>query len=86
MDDDSLTIINKAILAIDANLLAGRKRIVYMSTERRNPFKRDQALNDATAGQLGEEPRPEPYPEKDPRMEVARKRSCLLYTSDAADE
>ncbi len=46
-----------------------------MSTERRNPFKRDQALNDATSGQLGEEPRQEPYPEKDPRMEAARKRS-----------
>jgi hypothetical protein len=44
-----------------------------MSTERKNPFKRDQALNDATGGQLGEEPRPDPYPEKDPRREVARK-------------
>jgi hypothetical protein len=31
-----------------------------MSTERKNPLKRDQALNDATSGQLGEEPRPEP--------------------------
>jgi hypothetical protein len=29
-----------------------------MSTERKNPLKRDQALNDATSGQLGEEPRP----------------------------
>jgi hypothetical protein len=27
-----------------------------MSTERKNPVKRDQALNDATSGQLGEEP------------------------------
>jgi hypothetical protein len=35
-----------------------------MSTERnKNPLKRDQALNDATSGQLGEEPRPEPFPE-----------------------
>ena len=42
-----------------------------MSTERKNPFKRDQALNDATSGQLGEEPRPGPYPEKDPRMEAS---------------
>jgi hypothetical protein len=34
-----------------------------MSTERnKNPLKRDQALNDATSGQLGEEPRPEPSP------------------------
>jgi hypothetical protein len=31
-----------------------------MSVERRNPLKRDQALNDATSGQIGEEPRPEP--------------------------
>jgi hypothetical protein len=30
-----------------------------MSTERnKNPLKRDQALNDATNGQLGEQPRP----------------------------
>lgn len=27
-----------------------------MSTERKKPFKRDQALNDATSGQFGEEP------------------------------
>jgi hypothetical protein len=32
-----------------------------MSTERnKNPLIRDQALNDATNGQLGEQPRPEP--------------------------
>jgi hypothetical protein len=32
-----------------------------MSTERnKNPYKRDQALNDATNGQLGEQPRPKP--------------------------
>jgi hypothetical protein len=32
-----------------------------MSTERnKNPRKRDQALNDATNGQLGEQPRPKP--------------------------
>ena len=28
-----------------------------MSVERKNPFRRDQALNDATSGQIGEEPR-----------------------------
>ena len=28
-----------------------------MSTEKKNPFKRDQALNDATNRQLGETPR-----------------------------
>ena len=34
-----------------------------MSTERKNiPLKRDQALNDATNGQLGEEPRQVPLP------------------------
>jgi hypothetical protein len=34
-----------------------------MSTERnKTPLKRDQALNDATSGQLGEEPRPERSP------------------------
>jgi hypothetical protein len=27
-----------------------------LSTEKKNPFKRDQALNDATGGQFGEEP------------------------------
>ena len=31
-----------------------------MKLEKKNPLKRDQALNDATNGQLGEEPRPEP--------------------------
>ena len=31
-----------------------------LSVERKNPLKRDQALNDATSGQIGEEPRPEP--------------------------
>ena len=32
-----------------------------MSTERnKNPLKRNQALNDATNGQLGEQPRPKP--------------------------
>lgn len=37
-----------------------------MSKETKNPTKRDQALNDATEGQFGEEPRPEvdPYVEK----------------------
>jgi hypothetical protein len=28
-----------------------------MSVERKNPLKRDQALNDATSGQIGDEPR-----------------------------
>lgn len=48
---------------------------MYMSTERRNPRRRGQALNDATSGQMGEEPRPDAYPEKDPRRKMARKKS-----------
>ena len=31
-----------------------------MNVERKNPLKHDQALNDATNGQIGGEPRPEP--------------------------
>jgi hypothetical protein len=56
-----------------------------MSTERKNiPLKRDQALNDATNGQLGEEPRQVPLPEesksnsdniRDSRIRTARKMS-----------
>jgi hypothetical protein len=30
--------------------------LALMSTEKKKPFKRDQALNDATSGQFGEEP------------------------------
>jgi hypothetical protein len=56
-----------------------------MSVERKNPLKRDQALNDATSGQIGEETRPEPSsspslsePSSDineQRIRVARKMS-----------
>ena len=51
-----------------------------MSIERKNPLKRDQALNDATSGQIGEEPRPEPSsgPSSDineQRIKAARKMS-----------
>jgi hypothetical protein len=51
-----------------------------MSVERKNPLKRDQALNDATSGQIGEEPRPEPSSSKPPdineqRIKTARKMS-----------
>jgi len=55
---------------------------------KKTPLKRDQALNDATHGQFGEQPRPEPFPDsrddvldgsgndivKD-RIKAARKRS-----------
>ena len=33
-----------------------------MSTAKKNPLKRDQALNDATGGQFGEEPSSLPQP------------------------
>jgi hypothetical protein len=66
----------------DINNIAYTK---LMSTERKNPLKRDQALNDATSGQLGEEPRPEPSRRpsesetdnniRDSRIRTARKMS-----------
>jgi hypothetical protein len=34
-----------------------------MSTEKKKTLNRDQALNDATSGQMGEEPRPDPLPD-----------------------
>jgi hypothetical protein len=49
-----------------------------MSVERKSPLKRDQALNDATSGQIGEEPRSveEQTSElKNERMKIARKMS-----------
>ena len=42
-----------------------------MSFEKKNPLKRDQALNDATNGQIGEEPRPE-GPVSDLKLEYNR--------------
>ncbi|HKX82215.1 MAG TPA: hypothetical protein VJL54_08160 [Nitrososphaera sp.] len=44
-----------------------------MSTERRRPRRRGEALHDATGGKLGEEPKPGAYPENDPRSRVRRK-------------
>jgi hypothetical protein len=42
-----------------------------MSVERKNPLKRDQALNDATRGQIGEEPKPEPSsPSSEPSSDI----------------
>lgn len=52
-----------------------------MSIEKKNPFKRDQALNDSTSGQMGEEPRSVPVNDsdkkdiKDLRTKTARKLS-----------
>ena len=49
-----------------------------MSVERKNPLKRDQALNDATGGQIGEEPRSVPeqtYDLNNECMKTVRKMS-----------
>jgi hypothetical protein len=57
---------------------------ICMSVEKKNPLKRDHALNDATSGQMGEEPRPELLPDspvdtnqsiEDSRRKTARKLS-----------
>jgi len=49
-----------------------------LSTEKKNPFKRDQALNDATSGQFGEEPFdiPDDHSEKMQKDEDARKKAA----------
>jgi hypothetical protein len=57
-----------------------------LSVERKNPLKRDQALNDATSGQIGEEPRPEQSSSKptdinEQRIKAARKISRDLRPS-----
>jgi len=48
-----------------------------MSISKKNPLRRDQALNDATSGQMGEEPRPvvESSEEKESRVKAARRLS-----------
>jgi len=61
-------------------LLAILHILRLLSVERKNPLKRDQALNDATSGQIGEEPRPEPSSSKptdinEQRIKAARKMS-----------
>jgi hypothetical protein len=58
-----------------------------MSTERKNLLKRDQALNDATSGQLGEEPRPEPSrrpsePESDNNIRNSSVRAARRMSRD----
>jgi len=45
-----------------------------MSTERKNPLKRDQALNDSTSGQLGKEPSLSPLPGTEEKTESANSR------------
>ena len=55
-----------------------------MSTGKNKPLNRDQALNDATSGQMGEEPTPDYLPDPSPdsnqsiedsRRKAARKNS-----------
>ena len=48
-----------------------------MSISKKNPLKRDQALNDATSGQMGEEPRSvvESSEEKGSRVKAAQRLS-----------
>ena len=51
-----------------------------MSTEKKKPLNRDQALNDATSGQMGEEPRPDPLPDplpdSDQGIEESRRKAA----------
>jgi hypothetical protein len=55
--------------------------LIILSTEKKNSLKRDQALNDATSGQFGEEPSdiPQEHSEileyEDARKKAARKLS-----------
>jgi hypothetical protein len=55
---------------------------MILSVERKNPLKRDQALNDATSGQVGEEPRSVPEEQtsnlKNERMKTAQKMSMEM--------
>jgi hypothetical protein len=54
-----------------------------MSTEKKNPFKRGQALNDATSGQLGEEPRADDdIPNSIMDMENSRQKAARKISRD----
>ena len=53
---------------------------MIMSVERKNPLKRDQALNDATGGQIGEEPRS--VPEQDSNLENERMKTARKMSRD----
>ena len=53
-----------------------------MSVERKNPLKRDQALNDATSGQIGEEPRPEPSSPSSSNINEQRLKSARKMSRD----
>jgi hypothetical protein len=58
-----------------------------INRNKRDLSKRDQALNDSTSGQLGEEPRPEPSPTElfkpytdDSQIRAAQKKSRDLQS------
>ncbi|MGA6989114.1 MAG: hypothetical protein WBX81_01750 [Nitrososphaeraceae archaeon] len=53
-----------------------------MSTEKRNPFKRDQALNDATSGQIGEEPRTDDILHSTEETENSRQKAARKISRD----
>lgn len=54
-----------------------------MSTEKKKPFKRDQALNDATSGQLGETPRADDdIPDSIKEMENSRQKAARNIERD----
>jgi hypothetical protein len=53
-----------------------------MSTEKRNPFKRDQALNDATSGQMGKEPKSDDVPGSIRDMENSRQKAARKISKD----
>jgi len=57
--------------------------ILDMSTERdKNPLKTGQALNDATNGQLGEQPRPKPLGRgESPASETDNNRDSRIRTA-----
>jgi len=58
--------------------LINKRHHVYfygMSTEKKNPLKRDQALNDATGGQFGEEPSSLPQSDRIDDENGARKKA-----------
>jgi hypothetical protein len=53
-----------------------------MNTEKRNPFKRDQALNDATSGQMGGEPKSDDVPGSVREIENSRQKAAPKISKD----
>lgn len=53
-----------------------------MSTEKKNPFKRDQALNDSTSGQFGKEPRADDIPDSFREIDNSRQKAARKNSRD----